>query len=118
MPLVTRPPALRAEEANLLHALALARNAQHWADALGCLQGLSSCISGRAGTGNGPAWSTRSPRSSSTRPPAARCPAATTSGTSSPDTGSGWPWPRGTGPPPPASSRPSSPGPGTGPLPP
>ena len=32
-------PPLRAEEANLLHALALAR-AQHWADALGCLQGL------------------------------------------------------------------------------
>ena len=33
-------PALRAEEANLLHALALARHAQHWADAIGCLQGL------------------------------------------------------------------------------
>ena len=33
-------PALRAEEANLLHALALARAAQHGADALGCLQGL------------------------------------------------------------------------------
>jgi tetratricopeptide (TPR) repeat protein len=34
-------PELRAEEANLLHALALARQAQHWNDALGCLQGLS-----------------------------------------------------------------------------
>ncbi|HTS95756.1 MAG TPA: CHAT domain-containing protein [Streptosporangiaceae bacterium] len=34
-------PALRAEEANLQHALALARQAQHWYDALGCLQGLS-----------------------------------------------------------------------------
>ena len=33
-------PALRAEEANLLHALALARHAQHGADAGGCLQGL------------------------------------------------------------------------------
>jgi len=31
---------LRAEEANLLHALALARAAQHWDDAIGCLQGL------------------------------------------------------------------------------
>ncbi len=33
-------PALRAEEANLHHALTLARAAQHWADTLGCLQGL------------------------------------------------------------------------------
>ena len=33
-------PALRAEEANLLHALTLARHAQHWMDAIGCLQGL------------------------------------------------------------------------------
>ena len=33
-------PALRAEEANLLHALTLARAAQHGADALSCLQGL------------------------------------------------------------------------------
>ncbi len=33
-------PALSAEEANLLHALALARQAPHWDDALNCLQGL------------------------------------------------------------------------------
>ena len=33
-------PALSAEEANLHHALTLARAAQHWDDALGCLQGL------------------------------------------------------------------------------
>ena len=33
-------PALGAEEANLLHALDLARAAQDWADATGCLQGL------------------------------------------------------------------------------
>ncbi|HTS98956.1 MAG TPA: tetratricopeptide repeat protein [Streptosporangiaceae bacterium] len=33
--------ALRAEEANLQHALALARQAQHWNYAVGCLQGLS-----------------------------------------------------------------------------
>jgi tetratricopeptide (TPR) repeat protein len=34
-------PTLRVEEANLLHALALARHAQHWADTTSCLQGLS-----------------------------------------------------------------------------
>ena len=33
-------PVLGAEEANLHHALTLARAAQHWEDALGCLQGL------------------------------------------------------------------------------
>jgi tetratricopeptide (TPR) repeat protein len=33
-------PVLRAEEANLLHALALARHAQHWDDVIMCLQGL------------------------------------------------------------------------------
>ena len=33
-------PELRPEEANLLHALALARQAQDWDDATGCLQGL------------------------------------------------------------------------------
>ena len=33
-------PALSAEEANLHHALTLARAAQRWTDALGCLQGL------------------------------------------------------------------------------
>jgi len=34
-------PVLRAEEGNLQHALTLARQSRHWADALGCLQGLS-----------------------------------------------------------------------------
>ncbi len=33
-------PELRAEEANLQHALTLARQAQHWDDALRCMQGL------------------------------------------------------------------------------
>ena len=36
----TRVPRSGVEEANLQHALALARQAQHWDDALGCLQGL------------------------------------------------------------------------------
>ena len=34
-------PALGAEEGNLRHALTLALSAGHWADAVGCLQGLS-----------------------------------------------------------------------------
>ena len=41
-------PALSAEEANLHHALTLARAARHWADALDCLQGLH-ILYGRTG---------------------------------------------------------------------
>ncbi len=37
-------PALRAEEGNLHHALTLAREAGHWDDALGCLQGLRTLV--------------------------------------------------------------------------
>ncbi len=46
-------PALGAEEANLHHALTLARNARHWDDAIMCLQGLSVLYQG---TGRDGEW--------------------------------------------------------------
>ena len=49
-------PALRAEEANLRHALDLARARQHWDDAVGCLQGLRVLYERTGRDGDGPAW--------------------------------------------------------------
>jgi tetratricopeptide (TPR) repeat protein len=46
-------PALRVEEANLLHALDLARQAQSWEDAMSCLDGLSVLYQR---TGRGREW--------------------------------------------------------------
>ena len=63
---------LRIEEANLRHALALARAGRHWADALMCLQGLQTL---HKRTGRDGEWArlvTESPRTISTRPLAGR----------------------------------------------
>jgi hypothetical protein len=94
--------ALRAEEANLRHALHLARASGLWRAAAGCLQGLRILYE-------------PSPRTSPTPPPAAPGPAARTTGASSPATRWTSRSTRGTGPPPPPSSTPGPRGTGTGP---
>ena len=112
-------PALRAEEANLQHALALARQAQHWDDVTPLPAGPARPVSAdRAGRGMGPARRRHHPR---LHRPGHRRPAARPRRPLEPHhriPGPARPWPRGTGLPPPASSTPASPGTGTRPPPP
>jgi tetratricopeptide (TPR) repeat protein len=60
---------LKAEEANLLHARGLARQAGRWGEVVGCTQGLRVLYHISAAARSGPAWSRRSRPMSPTRPP-------------------------------------------------